>query len=155
WRALRENRTGLPIFEQARAFLSEILGRADYVPVYEFFADILGRLGGRRALLRRLGQEAAEPVEEVLTRALSYQRTEATSLQGFLHWIEAGAAEIKRDMEQGRDEVRVLTVHGSKGLQAPIVFLPDTCQGTNMSDTVFWTDGEMALPLWPVRASNA
>ncbi len=154
WRALRENRPGLALFDTARALLSELLARADYVPVYEFFADILGRLGGRRALLRRLGAEAAEPIEEFLSLALAYQRTEATSLQGFLHWIEAGAAEIKRDMEQGRDEVRVLTVHGSKGLQAPIVFLPDTCQGTSASDPLLWTEDAPAFPLWPVKKEN-
>ena len=154
WRALRENKTGLSLFETARGFLSDLLAHADFVPVYEFFADILGRLGGRRKLLRRLGQEAAEPVEEFLSLALAYQRTEASSLQGFLHWIEAGAAEIKRDMEQGRDEVRVLTVHGSKGLQAPIVFLPDTCQGSRMDQAVFWTEEETAFPLWPVKSIN-
>ena len=48
------------------------------------------------------------------------------SLEGFLHWVERGEAEIKRDMERGRDEVRVMTVHGAKGLEADIVILPDT-----------------------------
>jgi ATP-dependent helicase/nuclease subunit A len=154
WRALRENKTGLPIFDQARAFLAELLARADFVPVYEFFADILGRLGGRKKLLGRLGQEAADPIEEFLSLALNFQRTEASSLQSFLHWIDAGAAEVKRDMEQGRNEVRVLTVHGSKGLQAPIVFLPDTCQGTRSQPTVFWTEEETPFPLWPVKTGN-
>ena len=154
WRALRDNKTGLPIFDQAREFLRELLARADFVPVYEFFADILGRLGGRKKLLGRLGQEAADPIEEFLSLALSYQRTEASSLQNFLHWIEAGAAEVKRDMEQGRDEVRVLTVHGSKGLQAPIVFLPDTCQATRSQPSIFWTEGDTPFPLWPVKTAN-
>ncbi|MEX0582453.1 MAG: double-strand break repair helicase AddA, partial [Sneathiella sp.] len=154
WRALRENRTGLQVFDKARDFLGKLLARADFVPVYEFFADILGRLGGREKLLARLGQEAADPIEEFLSLALGYQRTEASSLQAFLHWIEAGAAEVKRDMEQGRNEVRVLTVHGSKGLQAPIVFLPDTCQGIRSQPTIFWTEGENPFPLWPVKTEN-
>ncbi|MDF2368676.1 double-strand break repair helicase AddA [Sneathiella sp.] len=154
WRALRDNKTGLPVFDQARTFLGELLARADFVPVYEFFADILGRLGGRKKLLGRLGQEAADPIEEFLSLALNFQRTEASSLQSFLHWIDAGAAEVKRDMEQGRNEVRVLTVHGSKGLQAPIVFLPDTCQGTRSQPTVFWTEEEAPFPLWPVKTDN-
>ena len=51
------------------------------------------------------------------------------SLQGFVNQLRAGDVEIKRDMEQERDEVRIMTVHGAKGLQAPIVFLPDTCMG--------------------------
>ncbi|PHQ72341.1 MAG: double-strand break repair helicase AddA [Sneathiella sp.] len=154
WRALRENKCVLPLFDEASAFLRGLLGRADYVPVYEFFADILGRLRGREKLLARLGQEAADPIEEFLSLALNYQRTEATSLQAFLHWVAAGAAVVKRDMEQGRDEIRVLTVHGSKGLQAPIVFLPDTCQSSSASPSLFWTEDDAPLPLWPVKTEN-
>jgi len=156
WRALRENEPGLPIFEEAIQFLRGQLGRADFVPVYEFFAQILGRERGREKLLSRLGEEAIDPIEEFLSLALSYQRNEATSLQAFLHWLEVGGAEVKRDMEQGKDEVRVLTVHGSKGLQAPIVFLPDTCQGTaNFRGTnIIWTEEEIPAPLWPVRRKN-
>ena len=154
WRALRENKTGLPVFEEGLEFLRGLLAHADYVPVYEFFADILGRLRGREKLLGRLGQEAADPIEEFLSLALNYQRTEATSLQAFLHWVEAGAAEVKRDMEQGRNEIRVLTVHGSKGLQAPIVILPDTCQSSSASPSLFWTEGDVPLPLWPVKSEN-
>lgn len=154
WRALRENKTGLPLFDQARSFLGELLARADFVPVYEFFADILGRLGGRKKLLGRLGQEAADPIDEFLSLALNFQRTEASSLQSFLHWIDAGASEVKRDMEQGRNEVRVLTVHGSKGLQAPIVFLPDTCQASRSQPSIFWTGEDAPFPLWPVKTEN-
>ncbi|GLQ04866.1 double-strand break repair helicase AddA [Sneathiella chinensis] len=156
WRALRENRPGLALFSEAEAFLNGLLRQADFVPVYEFFADILGRCRGREKILGRLGEEAAEPIDEFLSLALGYQRGEATSLQAFLHWVEAGAAEVKRDMEQGRDEVRVLTVHGSKGLQAPIVFLPDTCQSSRSSSntSIFWTEDEMAVPLWPVRTAH-
>ena len=57
---------------------------------------------------------------------MSYDDKESPSLVGFLNWLRSGTREIKRDMEHGRDEVRVLTVHGAKGLEAPIVFLPDT-----------------------------
>lgn len=156
WGALRDNKPGLAIFEAATGFLRSLLARADFVPVYEFFAEILGRQRGREKLLRRLGEEAADPIDEFLSLALSYQRTEATSLQAFLHWVEAGGAEVKRDMEQGRDEVRVLTVHGSKGLQAPIVFLPDTCQTSRAAGgtTIFWSDETVPTPLWPAKTIN-
>ncbi|USG61328.1 double-strand break repair helicase AddA [Sneathiella marina] len=154
WRALRDNRSGLKVFDEACIFLRSILAQADYVPVYEFFADILGKGGGRRKLLARLGDEAADPIEEFLSLALNYQRTEATSLQAFLHWVEAGAADVKRDMEQGRDEVRILTVHGSKGLQSPIIFLPDTCQSSGAMTPIIWTDDKYSLPLWPAKTEN-
>ncbi len=156
WQALRTNTPALPVFTDAVAFLRRLLARADFVPVYEFFAHILGRENGRRKLLTRLGAEAADPIDEFLSLALGYQRTEATSLQAFLHWVEAGGAIVKRDMEQVRDEVRVLTVHGSKGLQAPIVFLPDTCQSSRASGvtSVFWSDDDVPAPLWPARTEN-
>lgn len=78
-------------------------------------------------MLTRLGPEAAEAIDEFLDLALAYDREAAPSLQGFVNQLRAGDVEIKRDMEQQRDEVRIMTVHGAKGLQAPIVFLPDTC----------------------------
>ena len=66
------------------------------------------------------------PLDELLNLALDYERGETPSLQGFVAWLRAAKSEIKRDMEMDRDEVRVMTVHGAKGLEAPIVFLADT-----------------------------
>ena len=105
------------------------LARADFLPPYEFFSELLGADGQRlrKAMLTRLGPEAAEAIDEFLDLALAYDREAAPSLQGFVNQLRAGDVEIKRDMEQERDEVRIMTVHGAKGLQAPIVFLPDTC----------------------------
>jgi ATP-dependent helicase/nuclease subunit A len=65
-------------------------------------------------------------MDEFLSLALEYGAVSTPSLEGFLHWLERGDAEVKRDMERGRDQVRVMTVHGAKGLEADIVFLPDT-----------------------------
>ena len=102
---------------------------ADFLPPYEFFSELLGADGQRlrKAMLTRLGPEAAEAIDEFLDIALAYDREAAPSLQGFVNNLRAGDVEIKRDMEQERDHVRIMTVHGAKGLQAPIVFLPDTC----------------------------
>jgi ATP-dependent helicase/nuclease subunit A len=127
WAALKKacgkNAKYLGAFER----LSELLARADYMPPYEFYAQLLGPEGARSDLLARLGQEADDPIDEFLTLSLDFEREHVPSLQGFLSWIEAGRTQIKRDLEQGRGEVRVMTIHGSKGLQGNIVFLPDTC----------------------------
>ena len=93
---------------------------------YDFFARVLGAERGRRNLLARLGQEAADPVDEFLNLALDYERRETPSLQGFVNWIRTASSDVKRDLEMERNEVRVMTVHGAKGLEAPVVFLPDT-----------------------------
>ena len=106
-------------------------------------------------LLERLGHEAADPIDELLARALQYQRAEGGSLQGFLHWFEAGGGEIKRDLDQNRRrEVRILTVHAAKGLQAPIVYLPDTTRVPRDADRLLaGADGEARL--WLPRADDA
>jgi ATP-dependent helicase/nuclease subunit A len=93
---------------------------------FAFYARVLGPESGRRQFLARLGQEADDALDEFLNLALDYERREPPSLQGFLAWLRAANAEIKRDMEIARDEVRVMTVHGAKGLEAPVVILADT-----------------------------
>jgi ATP-dependent helicase/nuclease subunit A len=93
---------------------------------FAFYAELLGAEGGRRQLLGRLGHEAADALDEFLNLALDYERIETPSLQGFMAWLRSAQAEVKRDMEMDRDEVRVMTAHGAKGLEAPIVILADT-----------------------------
>ena len=84
------------------------------------------RNSGRKRFLARLGPEATDALDEFLNLALDYEKRETPSLQGFVAWLRAANAEVKRDMEIARDEVRVMTVHGAKGLEAPVVILADT-----------------------------
>ena len=108
--------------------LHEILAMADYAPPHLFFETILsGPLDGRRKLLRRLGAEARDPIEELLSSALEFETNQGASLQAFLDWFARGDVEIVRDPSAPLDAVRVMTVHGSKGLQAPVVILADAC----------------------------
>jgi ATP-dependent helicase/nuclease subunit A len=95
-------------------------------PPFDFYAHVLGREGGRRRFLARLGTETADALDEFLNLALAYETTGAPSLQGFVAFMRAAATEVKRDMDIVRDEVRVMTVHGAKGLEAPVVVLADT-----------------------------
>lgn len=100
---------------------------------FAFYAWLLGGDGGRARILRRLGHEANDALDEFLELALSYERKAPASLQGFMAWLRTADLEVKRDMEISRDEVRVMTVHGAKGLEASVVFLVDTT--TSPSDT--------------------
>jgi ATP-dependent helicase/nuclease subunit A len=155
WERLRRLAGEDLVMHAAFERLAELRARADYVPPFELYAEILGG-GGRRAMLERLGPEAADPIEEFLALALAYEREHVPSLQGFLHWLAAGEIEVKRDFgERQRDEVRVLTVHGAKGLEAPVVFLPDTMQLPDWPPRLLWTEVE-GLPLWcPRKALEA
>jgi len=153
WTALEQHKDE-PAFASAHAFLTEMLRRADYSPPFEFYAHALEARGLRLKLLKRLGPEANDAIDEFLSLAFAYEAANTPSLEGFLHWVERGATEIKRDMERGRDEVRVMTVHGAKGLEADIVILPDT---TTLPVPVpysnfLYTDG---TPLFPVRNQDA
>src|SRR4029077_7142509 len=129
WSALKAKSDADPRFAEAAATLARLLSRVDFQSPYEFFSDLLERDGQamRKRMLTRLGPEAAEALDEFLDLALAYDRESPPSLQGFVNAMRSTDVEIKRDMDQKRDEVRIMTVHGAKGLQAPIVFLPDTC----------------------------
>jgi ATP-dependent helicase/nuclease subunit A len=93
---------------------------------FAFYAWVLGADGGRKRILKRLGHEANDALDEFLELALAYERKAPASLQGFMAWLRTADLEVKRDMEISRDEVRVMTVHGAKGLEAPVVFMVDT-----------------------------
>lgn len=161
WLALREKAgsdDADPAFLAAYQFLSKWLGRVDYERPFELFAELLGGRGNdargvRARLVGRLGIEANDPIDEFLNLAMGYEADHAPTLQGFLHWLMAGDAEIKRDLEQsGRDEVRIMTVHGAKGLQAPIVFLPDTMQVPTQAPNLFWQE-DRDLMYWLPRVA--
>lgn len=122
WQHLREQEAIAPELEPLRAMLDA----ADFVTVYDFLEQILsGPIGARRKFVARLGTEALVPMEEMLNTALLFQQQQGGGLQSFLHWFEKGENVIKREGEGGANEVRVMTVHGSKGLQAPVVILAD------------------------------
>jgi ATP-dependent helicase/nuclease subunit A len=116
-------------YAEAATALRTLLGQADMLPPFEFYTALLGdkSMRMRKRMLSRLGPEASEAIDEFLDAALAYEREHAPSLQGFVAALREGNIDIKRDMEQDRDEVRIMTVHGAKGLQAPIVIMPDTC----------------------------
>ncbi len=137
--------------EQVRAAARKLAiwrERARILTPYAFYARLLGEEGGRKALLSRLGPDAADPIDEFLALALDHEQGEAPSLTLFLAEVEATDAAIKRDMEAESEGVRVLTVHASKGLEAPIVFLPDTCGAPN------GRHDPKLLPLAPVRPND-
>jgi ATP-dependent helicase/nuclease subunit A len=92
---------------------------------FEFYSGVLGRDGVRAKMIARLGQEAGDILDEFLNFALAQEKTGLPGLETFLATLQSAAPEIKREMDQTRDEVRIMTVHAAKGLEAPVVFLVD------------------------------
>lgn len=126
WNHLRDN--DAPLARETVAALRDLLARADFEPPQALLHWLLvGPWGGRGKLVARLGKEAADPIDELLNAALQFSANNTPSLAGFIRWFDAGDGDLKREAEGAGDMVRVMTVHGSKGLQAPIVILADAC----------------------------
>ncbi|MDB5504649.1 MAG: helicase/exodeoxyribonuclease subunit, partial [Tardiphaga sp.] len=131
--ALDEHAEGNEKLSAARKRFKVCEDRVAHETPFAFYAWLLGGDGGRARILSRLGHEANDALDEFLELALGYEQKAPASLQGFVAWLRAADTEVKRDMEITRDEVRVMTVHGAKGLEAPVVFLVDTT--SSPSDT--------------------
>jgi ATP-dependent helicase/nuclease subunit A len=122
WSALRERAAEYPA---THAMLTDLRDNAEFLRPYDLLERALIRHDGRRNLIARLGPEAEDAVDAMLAQALAYEATEVPSLTGFVGWLESGDVQVKRDLSQATGQIRVMTVHGAKGLEAPVVILPD------------------------------
>jgi ATP-dependent helicase/nuclease subunit A len=154
WRAVRHSGG----HDDARTFLEDVLARRHQAP-FEFLSHALERPAGLKhpgweLILSRFDDPAREPVTALMDRAAAFDASSAPSLQLFLAAIEQHGGEVKRELSEPRDEVRVMTVHGAKGLQAPVVILPDTTSAPRKETTGLFVDDDGA-PLWAgARASD-
>ena len=149
WEALRRRKDEFP---QTMAILSDLRENTDFLRPYDLVERILTRHDGRRKLLARLGPEAEDGINAFMAQTLAYERNEVPSLSGFLQWMETDSLEIKRQMDNAGDRIRVMTVHGAKGLEAPIVFLPDTAQRPLRMNDTFLVDQDRAV--WSVAKAR-
>ncbi|NUH66955.1 double-strand break repair helicase AddA [Sulfitobacter sp. S0837] len=149
WQALRK------LTEQhapTLAVLRDLRAQVDYLRPYDLIERILTRHDGRRKLLARLGPEAEDGINAMLSQALAYERGSVPSLTGFLQWMQTDDLEIKRQIDSASNQIRVMTVHGAKGLEAPIVILPDTGRrDVNVKDDIITLNG---TPLWKAAAED-
>lgn len=161
WEALNVSNSNIVVY------LQKIIdsARADSRP-YEFFSALLhlpcpaDKVSGLHAITARMGMEALDPLEEFASVALAFETDNLPTLQGFLLRFGQGNTEIKRAQEEAGGRVRIMTVHGAKGLQAPIVFLPDTVRTTrnppgSSDQRLIWPDKSgLAAPLWSPRKDS-
>lgn len=124
--ALRQKAANDPALAGIAETLAGWSALSRQVPVFEFYAALMSRDGLRRRLTARLGADAGDILDEFLRFALACERSRITGLEAFLATLETASPEVKREMDQSRDEVRIMTVHAAKGLEAPIVFLVDS-----------------------------
>lgn len=137
------------------AWLQPLVATAARATPYEFFAALLAMpcpgddISGRRAFYGRLGRDVADALDEFLNACLGYEQSHVPSIEMFVDWFQRNESDIKREQDAaGADQVRIMTVHASKGLQAPIVFLPDTAKVMHAHNR-----GRIRL-LWPQDDSD-
>ena len=147
WTALRDADDG----HGTREILRDLLDQADFLRPYDLIARLLVRHDGRRRLLARLGSEAEDGIDALLAQALTYESDGVPSLTGFLTWMDTDDLTIKRQVDAQGDQIRVMTVHGAKGLEAPIVILPDAAERKNEVKSEI-LPGEPAL--WKTRKGD-
>jgi ATP-dependent helicase/nuclease subunit A len=151
WSALRDKASSYPdTFE----ILRDLRDQTDFLRPYDLIERILTRHDGRRRLLSRLGPEAEDGIDALLSQALDFERVEIPSLTGFIAWMETDEVEVKRQLDTESKAIRVMTVHGAKGLEAPIVILPDTAKrAERVREEIFVAPGGPAI--WKTNADES
>ena len=143
WPALRDGGE----YEPTRAILNDLLWQSDFLRPYDLIARLLIRHDGRARLTGRLGPEAEDGIDALLDQALGYEAAEIPSLTGFLEWARMDDLTVKRQAEAQGRRIRVMSIHGAKGLEAPIVILPDChTKPETLKDTLY-RHGDLAI--WP------
>lgn len=150
WQALRTKTDAYP---QTVGILRDLRQQVDFLRPYDLIERILIRHDGRRKLQGRLGAEAEDGIDALLNQALAYERSAVPSLTGFLGWMQTDDLEIKRQIDSASDQIRVMTTHGAKGLEAPIVILPDSGNiDEKVRSDIITLDG---IPVWKPASANA
>lgn len=145
WSALREKGRSSKEIGKIHQSLSRLLGKAKILAPFELLELILTVREGRQRLIARLGLEAEEGIDALVEEALKYEAAENPSLAGFLDWLDRDSPEIKRQLDSGGGQIRVMTVHGAKGLESPVVILPDTTGHENQPQSRLIKLGNGAL----------
>ncbi len=151
WQELSNQKDNSERSANAHTVLSDLLSLVDKETPYDLLETILTVYNGRQLLVSRLGNSCIEALDVLLDQALTYEKTGTASLTGFLEWLEPDSVNIKRQLEQQKDEIRVMSVHGAKGLESPIVILPDTGNPGNPRDNIILS-GEDEYPLWNTKS---
>lgn len=150
WETLRHDTT----HPETLGFLNDLRGQADFLRPYDLIERVLYRHDGRRKLLARLGPEAEDGIDELLGQALSYETSEVPSLTGFLAWTLTDDIEVKRQLDSAGDQIRVMTVHGAKGLEAEVVILADTGDRQPQDRDELYRLGDGAA-VWKVKQAES
>ena len=129
--------------------LKILLNKSGFLRPFELFNYVLVKMSGRQHFIARIGKEVEDVLDEFLNLTLVFEQKHTPSLESFISWVVQDEVIIQKEMEQGSDDtVKIMTVHGSKGLQAPIVILADTARikSRSFKSDFLWDDGMLYFP---------
>jgi len=137
WEQLQQE----PSWRTTVQWLQKWLVESPFLTPYQLYSELLGR-DKREKILQHFGNEAREILDEFLVLALAYGNSHTASLQNFLHFLQSVSPTLQRQVVEN-DAVRVMTVHGSKGLESPVVIIVDSpdVQATSLNPFLFYEDG--------------
>jgi ATP-dependent helicase/nuclease subunit A len=155
------NDTTREIFKSSKLIFQNFLTASKKDGPFSFYSFVLGVCGGRRSFRSRFGAEADDVIDEFLRLSLEHEQKQAPSLLRFINDLTSSNFTVKRDMDSGRNQIRVMTIHGAKGLEAPIVYMPDTFGNSvdkQKLDPIFnlSSDPNEFIPIWsPSQATDS
>jgi ATP-dependent helicase/nuclease subunit A len=157
WQTIKQN----PQYKKTKDYLEEIIEKSKLLTPYELFVYILDIKNGRDKIINRFTETAHDLLNEFLNLLKAFEKNHIPSLNNFMNYLKIAPITIKRDMEQTLNEVRVMTTHGAKGLQAPIIFLPDSYHSnidvTTNKNKIYWLkdlNNNYELPFWNGEQEN-
>ncbi|QIE40993.1 double-strand break repair helicase AddA [Rhodobacteraceae bacterium SC52] len=150
WQALRATAPDSDAYQM----LMDLGQRADFLRPFDLLERVLIRHRGREKLVARLGPDCEEAIDALLGEALNYERANIPSLTGFLEWMRGDSVEVKRQAESAGRRLRVMTVHGAKGLEAPLVILPECGKRNAPTPPGILLDTDRGVPFWTPTTPN-
>jgi ATP-dependent helicase/nuclease subunit A len=141
WQALCVRMDEAP-FQAPHTLLSDMLRKVDQISVFSLYSEILYTRGYFKAFAARFGGDVQELLYEFLMLAKQDSQKHGSCLESFLHRLSKTENILKKDFANNTlNQVRILTVHGAKGLQAPLVILADTTKAPTLKESFMWHDG--------------
>lgn len=130
--------------------LDKIINLAHSINIADFFHILVYGYNNLENFISHNGYGAADSIGHLIGLAVKFEQESSSSLQDFISWCNSYEIEISKD-PTSQNVVKIMTVHGAKGLQAPIVILPDTTSVPRTDHKFFWDQND--YPFFAINSS--
>ncbi len=145
-------------YKNVKEKLDKIITKSKTLDCFEFFYSLLNKENHQKDFLAYFGNENLEIIEKFLSFVRDFSKNNSPSLQKLIEFIDNLNPELSLSSED-RNKVKITTIHSAKGLQAPIVIMPDCSYNFNQllgaKEKISWVDfGNFNLPIWCNKKSQ-